>query len=185
MDLGQSLSPLNGSNSHGNHRNKNGVPAVRLLHSLDLAELSTLVEEERGEACGIPRPGSMADAATWLRVVEEEARQAPVYGIFAPPLIGTCRARYRDAAGRSVQISYWIGPGFRRRGFGAAGVMEVLRVLAGSGVVHARAYVSPGNVASQRLLKRLGFRRGAVRIYEEAGAVAPFDLDLGELGDPC
>lgn len=158
---------------------------VRLLHSLDLAELSMLVEEERGEAVGIPRPGSRADAARWLRVVEEEARHAPVFGIFAPSLIGTCRARYRDAAGRSVQISYWIAPGFRQRGFGAAGVLAVLRLMAGRGVEHARAYVQPGNLASQKLLKRLGFRCGQVRIYEEAGAVLPFNLDLGELGGPC
>lgn len=182
MDLGQYLSSHNSRNSEENHKNHHGVASVRLLHSLDLAELSALVNEECGEAAGIPRPGRVADAARWLRAVEAEVHHAPVFGIFAASLVGTCRARYRDAAGRSVQISYWIAPGFRQQGFGQAGVWSVLQVMAGRGVVHARAYVAPGNVASQRLLRRLGFRCGELRIYEEAGAVLPFDLDLGEVG---
>ena len=182
MDLGQYLSPHDGSNSHENHKNSSGGTAARLLHSVDLEELSALIEPERGECTGIPRPGSVADAANWLRAVEAEASHALVFGIYAPLLTGTCRARYRDAAGRSVQISYWIAPGFRQRGLGTAGVRTVLWELAESGVTHARAYVAPNNTPSQRLLRRLGFRRGKLLIHEEAGAVLPFDLDFDSLG---
>lgn len=182
MDLGQYLSSHNTRNSEENHTNSHGVASVRLLHSLDLAELSALVKEECGEAPRIPRPGWVTDAARWLRAVEAEVQHAPVFGIFAPSLIGTCRARYRGAAGRSVQISYWIAPAFRQRGLGTAGVRAVLEVIAGCGVTHARAYVAPGNIRSQRLLGRLGFRCGELRMHEDAGAVLAFDLDLGELG---
>lgn len=182
MDLGQHLSPRDGSNSHENRKNSNAETPVRLLHSSDLEELSVLIGQEGGEVRGIPRPGRVADTASWLRGVEAEARHAPVFGIYAPALAGTCRVRYRDAARRSVQISYWIAPGFRQQGLGVAGVRAVLREMARRGAVHARAYVAPGNAASQRLLSRLGFRCGELRMHEDAGAVLAFDLDLGELG---
>jgi RimJ/RimL family protein N-acetyltransferase len=83
---------------------------------------------------------------TWL-VLDDDRRVAGECGTKAPP----------DADGR-VEIGYGLAPGSRGRGLGTRAVAELLDELEHSGVVReVSASVHPSNVASRRLLERLGF----------------------------
>lgn len=73
-------------------------------------------------------------------------------------VIGDCGTLgWADVEGR-VEIGYGLAPPFRRRGYGT----EAVRALAGwvaaqPGVAAVTASVAIGNLASRRLLERLGF----------------------------
>jgi ribosomal-protein-alanine N-acetyltransferase len=57
-----------------------------------------------------------------------------------------------------VEIGYGLAPGSRGRGLGTRAVAALLEELERSGLVReVSAFVHPGNVASRRLLERLGF----------------------------
>jgi RimJ/RimL family protein N-acetyltransferase len=96
--------------------------------------------------------GFAAEGAwTWL-VLDDAERIAGECGIKDVP----------DAAGR-VEIGYGLAAGSRGRGLGTRAVAAMLDELAQTGVVReVLACVHPGNVASGRLLERLGFRVVAI-----------------------
>ena len=86
-------------------------------------------------------------AWTWL-ILDDADRVAGECGTKAPP----------DAEGR-VEIGYGLAAGSRGRGLGTRAVAALLDELAATGAVReVTAGVHPGNVASRRLLERLGFR---------------------------
>jgi 8-oxo-dGTP diphosphatase len=63
-------------------------------------------------------------------------------------------------AGHAPEIGYWIAAAHRRRGFASEAVRLLLRRLfTQSAAPTVRAWVHADNPASQRLLKRAGFRR--------------------------
>ena len=63
-------------------------------------------------------------------------------------------------AGGIPEIGYWIAAGYRRRSFASEVTRGMLlRLFTESAAQRARAWVLVGNEASQRLLKRAGFRR--------------------------
>lgn len=67
-------------------------------------------------------------------------------GWFGPP----------DAEGE-VEIGYGLAPSVRGRGLGTEAVRALLAWVRQQGAVRVRAEVLPGNEASLRLLRRLGF----------------------------
>lgn len=88
-------------------------------------------------------------------------------GFHAPP----------DEDGR-VEIGYRVEPEYRRQGVAA----EVVRALFDwaareHGVNKFRASVSPGNVPSLAIIKRLGFRQVGVQIDDIDGEELVFELD--------
>jgi RimJ/RimL family protein N-acetyltransferase len=83
---------------------------------------------------------------TWL-VLDDDARVAGECGSKGPP----------DADGR-VEIGYGLAAPSRGRGLGTRAVAALLDELAARGVREVVAEVETGNVASRRLLERLGFR---------------------------
>ena len=85
-------------------------------------------------------------ASTWF-VLDDDDRVAGECGTKGPP----------DAAGR-VEIGYGLAPASRGHGLGTRAVAALLDELAATGAVRdVVACVHPGNVASRRLLERLGF----------------------------
>ena len=92
-----------------------------------------------------------AGAWTWL-VLDDDRRIAGECGVKAPP----------DGEGR-VEIGYGLAAPSRGRGLGTRAVGELLYELKASRTVReVMAGVHPGNVASRRLLERLGFAIVAV-----------------------
>jgi len=87
-----------------------------------------------------------AGAWTWL-ILDDERRVAGECGVKAPP----------DESGR-VEIGYGLAAPSRGHGLGLRAVGELLYELASTGLVReVVAGVHPGNIASRRLLERLGF----------------------------
>lgn len=90
-------------------------------------------------------------AWTWL-ILDDADRIAGECGVKGPP----------DSAGQ-VEIGYGLAAGSRGRGLGTQAVAALLDELTATGAVRkVVACVHPGNVASGRLLERLGFRVAAV-----------------------
>jgi RimJ/RimL family protein N-acetyltransferase len=88
-------------------------------------------------------------------------------GFHAPP----------DEDGR-VEIGYRVEPGYRRQGVAS----EVVRALFDwaareHGVTRFRASVSPDNVASLAIIRRLGFREVGVQMDDIDGEELVFELD--------
>jgi RimJ/RimL family protein N-acetyltransferase len=87
-----------------------------------------------------------AGAWTWL-ILDDDRRVVGECGVKAPP----------DESGR-VEIGYGLAAPSRGRGLGLRAVGELLYELKSTGLVReVVAAVHPGNVASRRLLERLGF----------------------------
>lgn len=96
-----------------------------------------------------------AGAWTWL-IFDDADRVAGECGVKALP----------DESGR-VEIGYGLAAGSRGRGLGTRAVAALLNELAATAAVReVIAGVHPGNVASSRLLERLGFRVVAVEDSE-------------------
>lgn len=94
-------------------------------------------------------------AWTWL-ILDDDERITGECGIKALP----------DAGGR-VEIGYGLAAPSRGRGLGTPAVAAMLHELKASGAVReVLACVHPGNVASRRLLERLGFHVAAVEETE-------------------
>ncbi|GLS47686.1 GNAT family N-acetyltransferase [Methylobacterium gnaphalii] len=101
---------------------------------------------ELADARGLIRAAS-SGRDVFLGLVEHEDRR----------LIGIVGAHLR--ALEAIEIGYWIGGSARGRGYGAEGVEAVVRALAEG--YPRRAIVAecrPENVASWRMLHKLGFR---------------------------
>lgn len=104
-----------------------------------------------GDTADALRFAAISGAWMWL-VLDDDDRVAGECGTKAPP----------DGEGR-VEIGYGLAAASRGRGLGTRAVAELLGELAEDGAVReVVACVHPGNVASARLLERLGFRAAAV-----------------------
>jgi len=75
--------------------------------------------------------------------------------------VGTVQATI--ASDRRAQLAYEIGILFWRRGFATEACGRVIDALFEEGITEVRAKLDTRNVASIRLLERLGFTRGALR----------------------
>ena len=91
-----------------------------------------------------------------------------------------------DGPDPRVEVGYHVGAGFERQGYMGEALALALRVAWRDPLLLAvRAWVHPENVASHRLLERLGFRQVGqpVRVLRVQGAWrehAPWELLRGE-----
>jgi ribosomal-protein-alanine N-acetyltransferase len=82
--------------------------------------------------------------------------------------IGMVSYHHREAGNRRLEIGYCIAPGHQRRGFATEAVGAVIGYCTGTlGVHRIEAMIHTENVASMRLVERLGFRceGGPLRDY--------------------
>ena len=86
-----------------------------------------------------------AGAWTWL-IVDDEGRVA-----------GECGVKGLPGDDGLVEIGYGLAGASRGRGLGGQAVLALLGELRRRGVRHVEARVVADNVASRRLLERLGF----------------------------
>jgi RimJ/RimL family protein N-acetyltransferase len=95
-------------------------------------------------------PGmSFLDSGGWVfLVIDDDGRIA-----------GECGTKLAPGPERIVEIGYGLAPASRGRGLGGAAVAELVSWLAARPDIDAiEAEVHIGNVASWRVLERLGFR---------------------------
>ena len=126
-----------------------------------------------------PTPYSVAAAR---RLIDEQSHlDGPRAGdwlqiaaTLADELIGDVAVRLSDD-GHTARIGYTIARAHQRRGFGVEAAGAVVAHLFASGLHRVQASLDPRNVASARLLERLGFRHEGTAIAAE--------LDDGEWCD--
>ena len=110
---------------------------------------------------------SMADASAWYErmtgLVEsgEATEQWVIVQRTSARVIGTCLLFRLDAASGQAEIGYVLG----REWWGQGLMAEALRVFVAAAIEHfvlrrLEAHIDPLNLASARLLERLGFERG-------------------------
>jgi aminoglycoside 6'-N-acetyltransferase len=81
-------------------------------------------------------------------------------------LIGDVAVRLSDD-GRTARIGYTIAPAYQRRGFGGEAAGAIVARLFADGIHRIQASLDARNVASARLLERLGFRHEGTEIAAE------------------
>jgi RimJ/RimL family protein N-acetyltransferase len=75
-------------------------------------------------------------------------------------ILGGCTFKAAPVRG-SVEIGYGVAPSHRGRGVASAAVARLLKIAASTGMVREIvAHVLPGNLASAKVVERLGFQRG-------------------------
>ncbi len=91
-------------------------------------------------------------------------------------LMGGCELRMLTP--RSANVSYWVYPAFRRKGF-AARALALLYAAAThiEGLERIEAHVAPDNLASRRVAERAGFIEvGSVLETSWTGATTTMSL---------
>ena len=83
-------------------------------------------------------------------------------------VIGGCGFKGAPREGR-VEIYYGVSPGERTRGVATAAVQRLLAIAAANGVTDVLAHIIDGNVASAKVVRRLGFAPG-LRFSDVDGA---------------
>lgn len=108
-------------------------------------------------------------SAGWItRIIVDAARQIAVgrAGYHGPP----------DDTGM-VEVGYSVDPEFRRRGYARATLVALLdRVAYEPDVRIVRATISPGNVASRRLVQQFGFVEVGEQWDDEDGLETIFEV---------
>ena len=77
-------------------------------------------------------------------------------------ILGGCRFKGEPVDGR-VEIGYGVAESARCRGVATAAVSQLLELAASSGLVRqVDAHILPDNIASSKVVSRLGFSRGGM-----------------------
>ena len=98
-------------------------------------------------------------------------------------IIGGCGFKDAPKDGR-VEIGYGVSPGNRGQGAATAAVGLLLQLAFGSGVQEVYAEVAPGNLASTKVVRKLGFVDIGTRVDEEDQLVVQWVANNGGLR-PC
>jgi RimJ/RimL family protein N-acetyltransferase len=85
-------------------------------------------------------------------------------------IIGGCGFKDAPKDGR-VEIGYGVSPGSRGQGAATAAVGLLLQRAFGSGAREVVAEVTPDNLASARVVRKLGFVSTGTRVDKEDGMV--------------
>ena len=133
--------------------------------------------DEREEPAGgrLPIPSPSQPVADWKAQEASRPRQRlfVVADVSHIPHLAVGTVALERIGGAAAEISYWIHPKFRRRGFGLGALSAVLdlgrREL---GLRLFTAWVAEDNQASRGLLERAGFRARPGTEVQGAGAGA-------------
>jgi RimJ/RimL family protein N-acetyltransferase len=123
------------------------VPLARAIVAGDLSGVDAAPGWPHADTLDALRPVAESGVADGSFLIADEGRVVGDCGWFGPP----------DPEG-TVEIGYGLSPAFRRRGLGTAAVRSLLEwVEAQEGVTRVTARIEATNVASRRLIERLGF----------------------------
>jgi len=86
-------------------------------------------------------------------------------------IVGSCGFKGPPVGGR-VEVGYGVAPGARNQGHASAAVQALLGLAFGSGqVTEVLAEIAPANLASARVVAKLGFIAGGTRVDEDGDAI--------------
>jgi RimJ/RimL family protein N-acetyltransferase len=138
-------------------------------------------DEEMRLRFDAPRAATLADIrAAMARWIEGRAAGGPMfaYALRQPSgrLMGGCELRMLTPT--SANVSYWVFPPFRRKGFAVRALTLLCEAAVHvDGLDRLEAHIAPDNLASRRLAERVGFIEvGAVRETSWSGATTAMAL---------
>lgn len=131
---------------------------------------------------------SIQDAESYVQEGPLRSYASLGYGLFLATLrstlepIGVCGLMRRGAL-EHADLAYAFLPSFHRRGFAVEAATAMLRMAReGLAMEHVLAITNPDNVASMRVLEKLGFRFvGMKRMPGDESDVRLFQIDIGDL----
>lgn len=125
-------------------------------------------DPEVGGEAGLPP----FDAQMIRRVMREQLPQMRALGLLAPytiedtgtkEILGGTTLHHFDAMRDTVEVGYWLFITARGRGVATRAVGAMVEHAFANGIYRVEAHVRIGNVASERVLERLGFARDGVK----------------------
>jgi RimJ/RimL family protein N-acetyltransferase len=120
------------------------TPTALLLRSLEESMPPRFVVERSLNHIGIGKPESWCAPFYMVRTQDEV-------------IVGSCGFKDVPKNGK-IEIGYGVSPSVRNQGFATAAVAELLRIaLSTDEVLQVLAQVNPNNVASTKVVRRLGF----------------------------
>jgi RimJ/RimL family protein N-acetyltransferase len=129
------------------------------------------------------------DAATLRIVMREQLPEMVARGLMSPYVIveaesgrvlGGMNIHHFDPLRDAIEVGYWLLLDARGRGVATRGVRAVSEHGFANGIDRVEAHVRVGNVASERVLERAGFRREGVkrRYLRRGGENQKYDATL-------
>jgi RimJ/RimL family protein N-acetyltransferase len=125
-------------------------------------------DPEVGGEAGLPP----VDAAALRAMLREQLPYMRERGLLAPYVIedtesgrilGGANLRLFDPMRDTVELGYWLFVDARGRGVATRAVRALVEDSHSRGIVRVEAHVRLGNIASERVLERAGFRREGVK----------------------
>jgi RimJ/RimL family protein N-acetyltransferase len=125
-------------------------------------------DPEVGGEAGLPP----VDGDTLRTMLREQLPWMHERGLLAPyviedtstgTLLGGANLRLFDPMRDTVELGYWLFVNARGRGVATRAVRALVEDSHARGVVRVEAHVRLGNIASERVLERVGFEREGVK----------------------
>lgn len=136
------------------------IEALEPQHADAVQRLAS--DPEIGRTSNVPSPYPSDGAATFIAEAARQRARGTQFSfaiIANGTVVGVCSLVGVGETPGSAQLGYWVGRPYWGRGHATVGSRQVLEfgfnVL---GLRTVQANCLPGNVASQRVLKKLGFR---------------------------
>lgn len=112
----------------------------------------------------LPVPDASVSLPVWMAQIGADARAGTshLWVMEAKPrrAVGAIRIGHIDVRRRRGQLSYWVAPPYRGRGYAtAAGQVALSFAFAGAGLERIDTWIEGSNLASRKVARRLGFRR--------------------------
>lgn len=126
----------------------------------------------------LPGPFTRRDIANQIRHWQKQwqlggsGRSFAVRETGTRRLVGGCVLEIRTDDGEIAELSYWVFPPYRRRGYATRSVKLVCRYAFDNlGIVRMDLYIEPTNDASLRVATKAGFlQEGLLRQYDRCHA---------------
>ena len=154
----------------------------------DIPRLTELCGDERIAATtlAIPHPYSEQDAEQWIARHEAMIQADAVYPFAirqtdSGNLVG-CSGFHLNATHRRTEIGYWVGVPYWRKGYCTEAGHEIIRFgfeELGLNAITCGYFV--GNVASERVMEKLGIKHEGVRRHHYFRHDKFIDLAVGTL----
>jgi RimJ/RimL family protein N-acetyltransferase len=133
---------------------------LTLAHTADLARLAG--DRDVAGPVGYRLPFTRADAEVLVRdrLRARQQRRAFAFALLAEgSLVGCCGLHSLSAGDRSAEAAFWIGKPYWRRGYGSAGLRELLTfAFAGLQLQVVRARCKEGNAGAAKVLRNNHFQ---------------------------
>ena len=132
--------------------------ALRAFEAADAPEITELVNDWRivRWTSSIPYPYTMQDAVQWLDAMEADDTRCP-YAITCEGALAGCVSYWPCDEG-GIEVGYWLGTAYWGRGVASSALQQLLALESFPADQRVIAKVMAGNIGSERVLQKCGFR---------------------------